>query len=156
MKLNATPLRSAMPATVRLADAPTSVPLPPRQAPSDRHHHSGLILSGPPNVDAMLLISGIIVATNGMLSTIDDRMAEAHRIAKPVVESCPPVSAGWFGGMLPLLPTVLVAAYGDIYFGLWYPIIVAVMTVVIGALFLRDTRGINIVTGSGVEAHHKR
>ena len=48
------------------------------------------------------------------------------------------IGNGWFGGMLPLLATALVAATGDIYYGLWYPIIVALMSVVIGALFLRD------------------
>jgi hypothetical protein len=48
------------------------------------------------------------------------------------------IGNGWFGGMLPLLATALVAAYGDIYYGLWYPIIVALMSVVIGFIFLRD------------------
>jgi MFS family permease len=48
------------------------------------------------------------------------------------------IGNGWFGGMLPLLATALVAAYGDIYFGLWYPIVVALMTFVIGLIFLRD------------------
>ena len=40
------------------------------------------------------------------------------------------IGNGWFGGMLPLLATAFVAAYGDIYVGLWYPIVVAIMTVV--------------------------
>ncbi len=48
------------------------------------------------------------------------------------------IGNGWFGGMLPLLATAIVAATGDIYAGLWYPVIVSVMTLVIGALFLRD------------------
>src|SRR5689334_9713764 len=48
------------------------------------------------------------------------------------------IGNGWFGGMLPLLATALVAASGDIYYGLWYPIIVALITVVIGFIFLRD------------------
>src|SRR6476661_8225518 len=60
------------------------------------------------------------------------------------------IGNGWFGGMLPLLATAVVAAQGDIYAGLWYPIGVAVMTLVIGAIFLRDTRGVDIVSGSGV------
>jgi hypothetical protein len=55
------------------------------------------------------------------------------------------IGNGWFGGMLPLVATALVAAKGDIYYGLWYPIIVALMTVVIGFLFLKDTKGTNIV-----------
>jgi MFS family permease len=60
------------------------------------------------------------------------------------------IGNGWFGGMLPLLATAVVAAQGDIYAGLWYPIIVAVMTLVVGLVFLRDTKGVDIVTGSGV------
>src|SRR5262245_29436623 len=63
------------------------------------------------------------------------------------------IGNGWFGGMLPLLATAFVAAYGDIYFGLWYPVSVAVMTFIIGLLFLRDTRSVDIVTGSGVQTH---
>ncbi|MGE5164258.1 MAG: MFS transporter [Sphingobacteriales bacterium] len=60
------------------------------------------------------------------------------------------IGNGWFGGMLPLLATAVVAATGNIYNGLWYPIGVAVMTLVIGLLFLRDTKGVDIRTGSGV------
>ena len=50
------------------------------------------------------------------------------------------IGNGWFGGMLPLLATAMVAASGNIYYGLWYPIVVALMSVVIGLLFLRDNR----------------
>ncbi len=57
------------------------------------------------------------------------------------------IGNGWFGGMLPLLFTAMVAASGDIYRGLYYPIIVALGTLVIGALFLRETpKNFNIHT----------
>ena len=58
----------------------------------------------------------------------------------------------WFHAVrwLPLLATAVVAATGDIYAGLWYPIVVAVMTLVVGAVFLRDTKGVDITTSSGV------
>jgi len=49
------------------------------------------------------------------------------------------IGNGWFGGMLPLTATAMVAATGDIYFGLWYPIVVAVMSLIIGTIFLRET-----------------
>jgi MFS family permease len=49
------------------------------------------------------------------------------------------IGNGVFGGMLPLLATAMAAASGNIYRGLWYPIIVALFTVVFGALFLRET-----------------
>ncbi|MEZ5647902.1 MAG: MFS transporter [Alphaproteobacteria bacterium] len=51
------------------------------------------------------------------------------------------IGNGWFGGLLPLIATATVAATGNIYAGLWYPIIVAVMTVVVGFIFLRDNTG---------------
>jgi MFS family permease len=51
------------------------------------------------------------------------------------------IGNGWFGGMLPLTATALVAASGNIYQGLWYTIVVAMMTLVIGGIFIRETRG---------------
>jgi len=54
------------------------------------------------------------------------------------------IGNGWFGGMLPLLATAFVAWKGDIYYGLWYPIVVAVMTLVIGFFFLHDTKDVDI------------
>jgi MFS family permease len=56
------------------------------------------------------------------------------------------IGNGWFGGMLPLTATALVAATGDIYYGLWYPIIVAVMSLIIGTVFLSETRHRDIRT----------
>ena len=50
------------------------------------------------------------------------------------------IGNGWFGGMLPLLATAIVASRGNIYAGLWYPIIVALMSFVIGSLFIRETK----------------
>src|SRR5437660_1212854 len=60
------------------------------------------------------------------------------------------IGNGWFGGLLPLLATAIVAKQGNIYAGLWYPIGIAVMTLVVGLIFLRDTKGVDITTGSGV------
>ena len=48
------------------------------------------------------------------------------------------IGNGWFGGLLPLLATAMVAASGDIYYGLWYPIVVALISVVVGTIFLRN------------------
>lgn len=50
------------------------------------------------------------------------------------------IGNGWFGGFLPPVAFAVVAATGNIYDGLWYPIIIAVMTLVIGTLFLRETK----------------
>jgi hypothetical protein len=51
------------------------------------------------------------------------------------------IGNGWFGGFLPVSSFAIVAATGDIYNGLWYPIVIALMTFVIGTLFLRETKG---------------
>jgi hypothetical protein len=50
------------------------------------------------------------------------------------------IGNGWFGGFLPTVAFALVALTGDIYYGLRYPIIVALMTLVIGALALPETK----------------
>lgn len=51
------------------------------------------------------------------------------------------IGNGWFGGFLPTIAFAIVAATGDIYSGLWYPVIFAGLTVIIGALLLPETRG---------------
>jgi MFS family permease len=50
------------------------------------------------------------------------------------------IGNGWFGGFLPTVAFAMVAATGDIYYGLWYPIVFAIMTFVIGSLFMPETK----------------
>ena len=50
------------------------------------------------------------------------------------------IGNGWFGGLLPTITFAMVAFKGDIYYGLWYPIIIALITVVIGGLFVKETK----------------
>ncbi len=50
------------------------------------------------------------------------------------------IGNGWFGGLLPTTSFALVAYKGDIYYGLWYPIIIALITFVIGMLFIKETK----------------
>jgi MFS family permease len=50
------------------------------------------------------------------------------------------IGNGWFGGFLPTISFALVAAQGDIYYGLWYPIVIAAMTFVIGMFFVHETK----------------
>ncbi|MES2257223.1 MAG: MFS transporter [Pseudomonadota bacterium] len=49
------------------------------------------------------------------------------------------IGNGWFGGLLPTTAFALVAFKGDIYYGLWYPIVIALITAVIGTLFVKET-----------------
>ena len=50
------------------------------------------------------------------------------------------IGNGWFGGLLPTTAFALVAFKGDMYYGLWYPILIALMTAIVGAIFVRETR----------------
>jgi MFS family permease len=54
------------------------------------------------------------------------------------------IGNGWFGGFLPATVFAIVAATGNIYSGLWYPVGVAVMSLVIGFLFLPETKDVDI------------
>jgi hypothetical protein len=49
------------------------------------------------------------------------------------------IGNGWFGGFLPATAFAMVAATGDSYFGLWYPVVIALMTVVVGIFFVPET-----------------
>ena len=51
------------------------------------------------------------------------------------------IGNGWFGGFLPTTAFAMVAATGNIYYGLWYPIVIAAVTVVVGLLFVKETKG---------------
>jgi hypothetical protein len=54
------------------------------------------------------------------------------------------IGNGWFGGLLPTTAFAMVAATGDIFYGLWYPVIVAAATFVIGMIFIRETKDVDI------------
>ena len=54
------------------------------------------------------------------------------------------IGTGWFGGLMPTTAFALVALEGDIYYGLWYPVIIAAVTLVFGAIFLPETKNVDI------------
>jgi MFS family permease len=58
------------------------------------------------------------------------------------------IANGWFGGLLPPTAFAMVAATGDIYYGLWYPIVFALMTFVIGLLFVPETKDRDIFSAT--------
>ena len=57
------------------------------------------------------------------------------------------IGNGWFGGLLPAAAFAMIAASGNIYFGLWYPVVFAAITVVVGVLFVPETRKRDIFAG---------
>jgi MFS family permease len=54
------------------------------------------------------------------------------------------IGNGWFGGLLPATALAIVAQTGNMYSGLWYPIVIAAVTLVIGTLFLKETKDVDI------------
>jgi MFS family permease len=54
------------------------------------------------------------------------------------------IGNGWFGGLMPATAFAMIAQTGDPYYGLWYPIAIAVMTFVIGMIFVKDNRHVDI------------
>jgi MFS family permease len=56
------------------------------------------------------------------------------------------IGNGWFGGLLPPIAVALVAATGNIYAGLWYPIAIAAMTFIVGLIFVPETKDVDITT----------
>lgn len=57
------------------------------------------------------------------------------------------VGNGWFGGLLPTTAFAIVASTGNMYNGLWYPIVIAAMSFVIGTLFIKETKDVDIYRG---------
>lgn len=61
------------------------------------------------------------------------------------------IGNGWFGGLLPATSFAMIAQTGDVYFGLWYPISIALMTVVIGLIFVPETKDRDIYAGDSAK-----
>jgi MFS family permease len=57
------------------------------------------------------------------------------------------IGNGWFGGFLPAISFSIVAATGNIYSGLWYPIIIASITFVVGMIFVKETKDSTVYDG---------
>ncbi|MEP6991514.1 MAG: MFS transporter [bacterium] len=57
------------------------------------------------------------------------------------------IGNGWFGGFLPTTAFAIVASTGNIYSGLWYPVVIAVLTLVIGLAFVRETKDNDLTSG---------
>src|SRR5918997_4518661 len=99
------PSRATSPATTRLAEAPISVKLPPRQAPKESDHHRGsTVAASYPRFSASCSITGTIVAVNGMLSTTPEAKPLPHItiMAVPARESEPEASDSATSPMKPV------------------------------------------------------
>jgi hypothetical protein len=54
------------------------------------------------------------------------------------------IGNGWFGGLLPTTAFAIVAQTGDMYSGLWYPVVVAGVCFIIGMIFVKETKDVDI------------
>ena len=66
------------------------------------------------------------------------------------------IGNGWFGGFLPLIAAAIIAATGNLIAALIYPIAIAIMTIIIGGLFIRETRHVRIWDEVGGETAELR
>ena len=63
------------------------------------------------------------------------------------------IGNGWFGGLMPTIAFAMVAQNGNMYYGLWYPIVIAAVTFVIGLLFVRETKDVDIFANDNEPVH---
>ena len=66
------------------------------------------------------------------------------------------IGNGWFGGLLPATSFAMIAQTGDVYYGLWYPIVIALATVVIGTFFVPETKDRDIFAEDTAERPQER
>ena len=96
----------------------------------------------------VLLLTYLIILVTMVYGPIAAALAELFptRIRYTSMSLPYHIGNGWFGGLMPATALAMIAATGDIYYGLWYPIIIAGATVVIGILFVPETYKRDILT----------
>ncbi|MDQ5898329.1 MAG: hypothetical protein RLZZ592_1836 [Pseudomonadota bacterium] len=118
-----------------LPDALIAAGYPPKADPS-RIHHVGVV--------------GVLVTLMAMVAMIYGPMGAAlvemfpTRIRYTAMSLPYHLGNGWFGGLVPSVAFGMVAQNGDIYHGLWFPVAVAGMTFIVGMLFLRESKDVDI------------
>lgn len=98
------------------------------------------------NVMVVLLLSYLVILVTMVYGPIAAMLVELFPTKIRYTSMSLPyhIGNGWFGGFLPTVAFAIVATTGNIYDGLWYPIIIATMTLIIGTLFLKDTKNVDI------------
>ena len=108
----------------------------PAQADSAEINHGALIL-------LLVILVIFVTMVYGPIAALLVEMFPT-RIRYTSVSLPYHIGNGWFGGFLPAIAFAIVAATGNIYDGLWYPIVIAAMSLVVGVLFLRETKDTDI------------
>jgi MFS family permease len=118
----------------RLQHALTEAGYPAQADPALMNHAMVLAL-------LLLLLTYVTMATGPMAAWLVELFPARVRYTSMSVPYH--IGAGWFGGFMPAVAFALVAITGNIYTGLWYPVLVAALTVIAGALLLPETVGKN-------------
>ncbi len=98
------------------------------------------------NVTVVALLSYLVLLVTMVYGPIAAMLVEMFptRIRYTSMSLPYHIGNGWFGGLLPTTAFAIVAQTGNMYNGLWYPIIIAGSTVVIGGLFIKETKDVDI------------
>ncbi|WP_313370305.1 MFS transporter [Achromobacter animicus] len=104
----------------------------------------------------IVIVTFLLILYGAIYSPIGAWMVELFpsRIRYTAISLPYNVGAGWVGGFMPATAFAMVAANGNVYFGLWYPIAVLVLAVVVGTLFLPETKDVDLENIS--DAHRGR
>ncbi len=115
----------------QLSDAITKHGYPPSADPADINH-----------VMTVILLTILVIYVTMVYAPIAAWLVELFptRIRYSGLSLPYHIGNGWFGGFLPATVFAIVAATGNIYSGLWYPIVVAAMSFVVGLIFLPETK----------------
>jgi MFS family permease len=115
----------------QLGDAITKHGYPPSADPNEINH-----------VMTVILLTILVIYVTMVYAPIAAWLVELFptRIRYSGLSLPYHIGNGWFGGFLPATVFAIVAATGNIYSGLWYPIVVAVMSLVVGVIFLPETK----------------
>jgi len=118
-----------------VADALKTAGYPPKADPAQTNHFMTIVL-----------LTVLVIYVTMVYGPIAAMLVELFptRIRYTSMSLPYHIGNGWFGGFLPTTSFAIVAATGDIYSGLWYPIIIAAATLVIGLLFVRETKDVDI------------
>ena len=98
------------------------------------------LIDGPRVVALLVALLSFSAAASGAYAAMLAEMFPA-RIRYTALSFPQNFGNGWFGGLLPAITFTIVAATGDVFAGLWYPVSVAALCLVVGWLFVPETRG---------------
>lgn len=88
----------------------------------------------------LLLLTILVIYVTMVYGPIAAWLVELFPACRYLDVAAVPHGNGWFGGFLPTVAFAMVAATRDIYYGLWYPIVIAVMTAILGTVLLPETK----------------